>query len=93
MWKLESLEPIDTYCRGRDSLEPIELSLIYRGARTIEFFAGRGFTRVKETDQRHNCPQYKGVCIIEVNTVRSLGEGRGGAYIEEVYTTFLIEEK
>ena len=64
------------YCRGRDSLEPIELSLIYRGARTIEFFAGRGFTRVKGTDQRHNRPQYKGICIIEVNTVRSLGEGR-----------------
>ena len=45
------------YCRGRDSLEPTELSLIYRGAHTIEFFAGRGFTRVKGTDQRHNCPQ------------------------------------
>ena len=53
----------------------------YRGARTIEFFVGGGLTRVKGTDQRPNCPHYKGVCIIEFNTVRSpvccLGEGRG----------------
>ena len=51
------------YCRSRVSLEPIELALIYRGARTLEFFAGRGFTRVKGTDQRHNCPQYKLSCL------------------------------
>ena len=98
-----------SYCRGRDSLEPIELSLIqrcpyYRGFRRERFYQSQRDRPKIQLSAVQRCLHYRGQYCKKFGG----GEGRGGtvnrsarercpyyrgAYIEEFYTTFLIEEK